>query len=136
MSFNYSLIVSVAVSSQIEEEERKIRKNTDVVPVLCGNVTVYWRAFLFWLFGDPCSRIWCEKQCTFMHQIKQIITFFSGVDLKCTYTTDFGATPRVEWKFKDLKGYQFFIYFNSMLTGMDKMVAIQCYHCNLAVAFP
>ncbi|XP_048043664.1 F11 receptor, tandem duplicate 2 isoform X1 [Megalobrama amblycephala] len=40
-----------------------------------------------------------------------------GVDLKCSYTADFGATPRVEWKFKDLKGYQFFIYFDSMLTA-------------------
>ncbi|XP_051749089.1 F11 receptor, tandem duplicate 2 [Ctenopharyngodon idella] len=40
-----------------------------------------------------------------------------GVDLKCSYTADFGATPRVEWKFKDLKGYQFFIYFDSRLTA-------------------
>ncbi|XP_067294939.1 F11 receptor, tandem duplicate 1 isoform X2 [Pseudorasbora parva] len=40
-----------------------------------------------------------------------------GVDLKCTYTVDFGTTPRVEWKFKDLNGYQFFIYFDSMLTA-------------------
>uniref|UniRef100_A0A8C2PPX3 Junctional adhesion molecule A n=1 Tax=Cyprinus carpio TaxID=7962 RepID=A0A8C2PPX3_CYPCA len=40
-----------------------------------------------------------------------------GVDLKCAYTADFGATPRIEWKFKDLKGYQFFIYFAGMITA-------------------
>uniref|UniRef100_A0A672KVY8 Junctional adhesion molecule A n=1 Tax=Sinocyclocheilus grahami TaxID=75366 RepID=A0A672KVY8_SINGR len=40
-----------------------------------------------------------------------------GVDLKCSYTADFGATPRIEWKFKDLKGYQFFIYFDGMITA-------------------
>uniref|UniRef100_A0A9J7ZSW0 Ig-like domain-containing protein n=1 Tax=Cyprinus carpio carpio TaxID=630221 RepID=A0A9J7ZSW0_CYPCA len=49
--------------------------------------------------------------------IVSIITFFSGVDLKCAYTADFGATPRIEWKFKDLKGYQFFIYFAGMITA-------------------
>ncbi|XP_051749090.1 junctional adhesion molecule A-like isoform X1 [Ctenopharyngodon idella] len=40
-----------------------------------------------------------------------------GVDLKCTYTADFGATPRVEWKFKDLKGSQSFIYFDNKPTA-------------------
>ncbi|XP_052448849.1 junctional adhesion molecule A isoform X3 [Carassius gibelio] len=40
-----------------------------------------------------------------------------GVDLKCSYTADFGETPRIEWKFKDLKGYQFFIYFDGRITA-------------------
>ncbi|XP_048043667.1 F11 receptor, tandem duplicate 1 [Megalobrama amblycephala] len=40
-----------------------------------------------------------------------------GVDLKCSYTADFGATPRVEWKFKDLKGSQSFIYFDNKPTA-------------------
>ncbi|XP_073697283.1 F11 receptor, tandem duplicate 2 [Garra rufa] len=43
-----------------------------------------------------------------------------GVDLKCSYTADFGATPRIEWKFKDLKGYQFFIYFAGEATAEYK----------------
>lgn len=63
---------------------------------------------------------------------------FSGADLKCTYTADFGATPRIEWKFKDLKGSQSFIYFDDKPIGMDEKftVVIQSHHCNLAVAFP
>ncbi|XP_067294938.1 F11 receptor, tandem duplicate 1 isoform X1 [Pseudorasbora parva] len=40
-----------------------------------------------------------------------------GVDLKCTYTADFGGTPRVEWKFKDLKGSQSLIYFDNKPTA-------------------
>lgn len=40
-----------------------------------------------------------------------------GADLKCTYTADFGATPRIEWKFKDLKGSQSFIYFDNKPTA-------------------
>ncbi|NP_001076451.1 F11 receptor, tandem duplicate 2 precursor [Danio rerio] len=39
-----------------------------------------------------------------------------GVDLQCSYTADFGATPRVEWKFRNLKGFQYFIYFNNKPT--------------------
>ncbi|XDV20872.1 hypothetical protein PO909_026084, partial [Leuciscus waleckii] len=38
-------------------------------------------------------------------------------DLKCTYTADFGATPRVEWMFNDLKGSQSFIYFDNKPTA-------------------
>ncbi|XP_073805930.1 F11 receptor, tandem duplicate 1 isoform X2 [Danio rerio] len=40
-----------------------------------------------------------------------------GVDLQCSYTSDFGATPRVEWKFKDLKGSQTLVYFDGKPTG-------------------
>uniref|UniRef100_A0A671QVM8 Junctional adhesion molecule A n=1 Tax=Sinocyclocheilus anshuiensis TaxID=1608454 RepID=A0A671QVM8_9TELE len=40
-----------------------------------------------------------------------------GVDLKCSYTADFGSAPRVEWKFKDLKGSQILIYFDNKPTG-------------------
>ncbi|XP_052448851.1 junctional adhesion molecule A isoform X1 [Carassius gibelio] len=40
-----------------------------------------------------------------------------GVDLKCSYTADFGASPRIEWKFKDLKGSQVYIYFDNKPTA-------------------
>ncbi|XP_016369784.1 junctional adhesion molecule A-like isoform X1 [Sinocyclocheilus rhinocerous] len=40
-----------------------------------------------------------------------------GVDLKCSYTADFGSSPRVEWKFKDLKGSQTLVYFDNQPTG-------------------
>ncbi|XP_026103042.1 junctional adhesion molecule A-like isoform X2 [Carassius auratus] len=40
-----------------------------------------------------------------------------GVDLKCSYTADFGASPRIEWKFKDLKGSQVLIYFENKPTA-------------------
>ncbi|XP_050966640.1 F11 receptor, tandem duplicate 1 isoform X2 [Labeo rohita] len=40
-----------------------------------------------------------------------------GVDLKCSYTADFGSTPRIEWKFKDLKGSQTLMYFDNKPTG-------------------
>uniref|UniRef100_A0AAY4DYW5 Junctional adhesion molecule A n=1 Tax=Denticeps clupeoides TaxID=299321 RepID=A0AAY4DYW5_9TELE len=32
--------------------------------------------------------------------------YLSGADLTCTYSADFGSSPRVEWKFKDLLGIQ------------------------------
>ncbi|XP_060768511.1 F11 receptor, tandem duplicate 1 [Neoarius graeffei] len=40
----------------------------------------------------------------------------SGVDLKCDYSADFGASPRVEWKFTDRQGSQSFIYFDGAIT--------------------
>ncbi|XP_042611747.1 junctional adhesion molecule A-like [Cyprinus carpio] len=40
-----------------------------------------------------------------------------GVDLKCSYTADFGSAPRVEWKFRDLKGSQTLVYFDNKPTG-------------------
>ncbi|TRY93161.1 hypothetical protein DNTS_012851 [Danionella cerebrum] len=40
-----------------------------------------------------------------------------GIDLKCSYTADFGATPRIEWKFRDSKGFHVFIYFDSKITA-------------------
>ncbi|XP_073696329.1 F11 receptor, tandem duplicate 1 [Garra rufa] len=40
-----------------------------------------------------------------------------GVDLKCSYTADFGSSPRLEWKFKDLKGSQTLIFFDNKPTG-------------------
>lgn len=40
-----------------------------------------------------------------------------GVDMKCIYSADFGASPRVEWKFKDVKGSQGFIFFDGKPTG-------------------
>uniref|UniRef100_A0A8C2Q667 Junctional adhesion molecule A n=1 Tax=Cyprinus carpio TaxID=7962 RepID=A0A8C2Q667_CYPCA len=40
-----------------------------------------------------------------------------GVDLKCSYSADFGSSPRVEWKFRDLKGSQTLVYFDNQPTG-------------------
>ncbi|XP_036436385.1 F11 receptor, tandem duplicate 1 [Colossoma macropomum] len=44
----------------------------------------------------------------------------SGADMKCDYTADFGASPRVEWKFKDLRGSQSFIFFDGQITAPYK----------------
>ncbi|KAI4875544.1 hypothetical protein NFI96_032501 [Prochilodus magdalenae] len=41
----------------------------------------------------------------------------SGADMKCDWSADFGSAPRVEWKFKDLKGSQSFIYFDNQITS-------------------
>ncbi|KAG9281770.1 junctional adhesion molecule A [Astyanax mexicanus] len=40
----------------------------------------------------------------------------SGADMTCSFSADFGATPRVEWKFRDLKGTVSFIYFDGQVT--------------------
>ncbi|XP_072301763.1 F11 receptor, tandem duplicate 1 [Eucyclogobius newberryi] len=40
-----------------------------------------------------------------------------GVDLTCTYSADFGAEARVEWKFKDLKGSQTYVIFDGKPTA-------------------
>ncbi|KAK2912094.1 hypothetical protein QQF64_028008 [Cirrhinus molitorella] len=40
-----------------------------------------------------------------------------GVDLKCSYTADFGPKPRIEWKFTNLKGYKFYVYFAGRTTA-------------------
>uniref|UniRef100_A0A3B1JTU1 Junctional adhesion molecule A n=1 Tax=Astyanax mexicanus TaxID=7994 RepID=A0A3B1JTU1_ASTMX len=40
----------------------------------------------------------------------------SGADMTCSFSGDFGATPRVEWKFRDLKGTVSFIYFDGQVT--------------------
>ncbi|KAM9348659.1 F11 receptor, tandem duplicate 1 [Symphorus nematophorus] len=39
-----------------------------------------------------------------------------GVDLTCSYSADFGADARVEWKFKDLKGSQTYVIFDGKAT--------------------
>ncbi|KAF4073063.1 hypothetical protein AMELA_G00254670 [Ameiurus melas] len=44
----------------------------------------------------------------------------SGADLKCGYSADFGATPRVEWKFRSITGSQSFIYFDGQITDKYK----------------
>lgn len=41
----------------------------------------------------------------------------SGVDLTCTYSADFGADARVEWKFQDLSGSQTYVFYRGKLTG-------------------
>lgn len=52
-----------------------------------------------------CSfRIYCEL-------------FFSGADLSCSYSADFGADARVEWKFQDMKGSQTYVFYDGKLTG-------------------
>ncbi|XP_034540104.1 F11 receptor, tandem duplicate 1 [Notolabrus celidotus] len=40
-----------------------------------------------------------------------------GTDLSCSYSGDFGANARVEWKFKDLKGSQVYVIFDGKPTG-------------------
>ncbi len=83
--------------------------------------------------GEPLSAGWPKDMCGcfgwswFKHSVcdvkniyaQSITFFFLGVDLKCTHTADFGPSPRVEWKFKDLKGSQILIYFDNQPTGMD-----------------
>ncbi|KAM9332548.1 junctional adhesion molecule A-like [Pholidichthys leucotaenia] len=41
----------------------------------------------------------------------------AGVDLKCSYSADFGSNARVEWKFKDTKGSQAYVVFNGVPTN-------------------
>ncbi|KAK3527599.1 hypothetical protein QTP86_030499 [Hemibagrus guttatus] len=41
-------------------------------------------------------------------------------DLKCDYSADFGSTPRVEWKIRNPKGSQYFIYFDGKITDKYK----------------
>lgn len=41
----------------------------------------------------------------------------SGADLKCSYSADFGADARVEWKFQDMKGSQTYVIFAGKPTG-------------------
>ncbi|XP_053187471.1 F11 receptor, tandem duplicate 1 [Scomber japonicus] len=40
-----------------------------------------------------------------------------GVDLTCSYSADFGADARVEWKFKDMKGSQTYIVYDRKVTA-------------------
>ncbi|XP_034745961.1 F11 receptor, tandem duplicate 1 isoform X2 [Etheostoma cragini] len=40
-----------------------------------------------------------------------------GTDLKCTYSADFGSSPRLEWKFKDLKDSQSYVVFDGKPTS-------------------
>lgn len=40
-----------------------------------------------------------------------------GVDLSCSYSADFGSSARVEWKFKDLKDSQKYVYFDGRPTS-------------------
>ncbi|XP_037323943.2 F11 receptor, tandem duplicate 1 [Pungitius pungitius] len=39
-----------------------------------------------------------------------------GTDLTCTYSADFGSSPRVEWKFKNLKGSQMLVFYDQKPT--------------------
>ncbi|XP_068187335.1 F11 receptor, tandem duplicate 1 [Antennarius striatus] len=40
-----------------------------------------------------------------------------GTDLTCSYSADFGANARVEWKFQDLKGSMTYVIFNGKTTS-------------------
>ncbi|XP_068600618.1 F11 receptor, tandem duplicate 1 [Brachionichthys hirsutus] len=40
-----------------------------------------------------------------------------GTDLTCSYSADFGADARVEWKFQDLKGSMTYVIFNGKPTA-------------------
>ncbi|KAF6728889.1 Junctional adhesion molecule A [Oryzias melastigma] len=37
-------------------------------------------------------------------------------DLTCSYSADFGTDPRLEWKFKDNKGSQTYVYYDKTIT--------------------
>nr|XP_020454364.1 junctional adhesion molecule A-like [Monopterus albus]XP_020454365.1 junctional adhesion molecule A-like [Monopterus albus] len=39
-----------------------------------------------------------------------------GTDLKCSYSPDFGASARLEWKFHDIKGSQTYVVFDGTPT--------------------
>lgn len=41
----------------------------------------------------------------------------SGVDLSCKHSADFGAEPRVEWKFSNMQGSQAYVVFDGKPTG-------------------
>ncbi|XP_066516676.1 F11 receptor, tandem duplicate 1 [Hoplias malabaricus] len=43
---------------------------------------------------------------------------FSGADLTCSYSADFGAAPRIEWKHRDVWGSQSsFVYYDGKITS-------------------
>lgn len=46
-------------------------------------------------------------------------------DLTCSYTADFGSNVRLEWKFKDDKGSQAYVYYDGKPTG--KSTAGNCF---------
>ena len=46
-----------------------------------------------------------------------VLWLVSGVDLSCKPSANFGASPRVEWKFDDLKGTQTYVIFDGKPTG-------------------
>lgn len=46
-----------------------------------------------------------------------VLSVVSGADLKCSYSADFGADARVEWKFQDMKGSQTYVIFDGKPTG-------------------
>ncbi|XP_008331186.1 junctional adhesion molecule A [Cynoglossus semilaevis] len=47
-----------------------------------------------------------------------------GADLTCSYSGDYGANARVEWKFKDLKGSQTYVVFDGKPTTpyLDRVI--------------
>lgn len=44
--------------------------------------------------------------------------------MKCSYSADFGPTPRLEWIFRDINGSRFYIFFIGEITGEN-----QHYYC-------
>lgn len=58
-----------------------------------------------------------------------------GADLTCSYSGDYGANARVEWKFKDLKGSQTYVVFDgkptSKYTDMSSLVYQSMLQINL-----
>ncbi|XP_056313883.1 F11 receptor, tandem duplicate 1 [Danio aesculapii] len=71
--------------------------------------------FVFLCFSLSVTGIHAAFQVTVSSPVK--VKENQGIDLQCSYTADFGATPRVEWKFKDLKGSQTLVYFDGKPTG-------------------
>lgn len=55
--------------------------------------------------------------CASYHFSEKLFVLFSGVDLTCSYSADFGSNARVEWKFMDPKGSQTYVIFDGKATG-------------------
>ncbi|XP_076867988.1 F11 receptor, tandem duplicate 1 [Brachyhypopomus gauderio] len=41
----------------------------------------------------------------------------AGADMTCSYSADFGSSPRVEWKSQNIKGVTAFVYYDGQITS-------------------
>lgn len=56
------------------------------------------------------------------------------IDLTCSYSADFGSNARVEWKFKDTKGSQKYVFYDGALTSSYKDRVVQYSGVNLRLS--
>lgn len=72
-----------------------------------------------------CSSLLCWEISHYFQCVSNICTskkwpldsVISGIDLTCSYSADFGANARVEWKFKNILGSQVYVVFDGKPTG-------------------